>query len=106
MITATYTRLRSGDWGIQVTGPVTLTPRTRISVTRRDGRTKTETITAVLWRGNDATGQPVALCSIQRAEGCVECGRPSHTHCSGCGAPLHRHCSDHPHRILCQACCG
>jgi hypothetical protein len=108
MITATYTRLRSGDWGIRVTGPQAPAPGARVAVTRKDGRTKTETIHAVLWRGADpATGQMVALCAIESGEvdACVECGKPARTHCRGCGAPLHRDCADDNYRMLCQACC-
>ena len=46
-MSATYTNLKSGDWGIRSTEKVK--PGQPVSVTKKDGETKSETIKAVLW---------------------------------------------------------
>ena len=53
-----YAKLKSGEWGVRVEGPA---PRTgsRITVTKKDGSTKTETIAAIVWEGTGVT-----LCAI------------------------------------------
>lgn len=60
---ATYTKLRDGSWGIKGTG---LTPGARVTVTKRDGETKEETVRAILWTGPDGT-QLATLHAGQRA---------------------------------------
>lgn len=57
MATATYTKLKSGSWGIRVAG--TAKKGDRVSVATKAGVTKTETVTAVVWSGNDIT-----ICAI------------------------------------------
>lgn len=59
-MTATYTKLRDGSWGIRVDSPVA--PGTTITVTKKSGETKTETVSHVLW-----SGQGVTLCSIAQS---------------------------------------
>lgn len=54
---ATYTKLRSGDWGVRVQGIPE--PGQSVLVRRKDGKAKWETIHRVLWRGDG-----IALCSI------------------------------------------
>lgn len=57
---ATYTKLRDGSWGVKVRGKATVGQT--VTVTKRDGQKKTETITQVLW-----TGDGVSLCAISAA---------------------------------------
>lgn len=75
---STYTKLKNGDWGVRVTG---VKPREgdRITVTKKDGSTKTEVVERVVWSGDG-----VHLCPISRGDGdrpsrggrvCAECGR-------------------------------
>lgn len=54
---ASYTKLRSGDWGARVTGDVK--PGDRLMVTNRSMKARSEQIDKVIWRGDD-----VALCSL------------------------------------------
>lgn len=56
---ATYTKLKSGDWGLRVEGGDVKAGQS-ITVTKKDGDTKTETVAGVLWTGNG-----VQLCSIK-----------------------------------------
>lgn len=53
----TYTKLNNGSWGVLVKG--TATKGQKVVVTKKDGTTKTETVSAVLWSGDG-----VSLCSI------------------------------------------
>jgi len=74
---ATYTQLRDGSWGIRVPG--TVNAGQSITVRKKDGSTKTETVKAILWSGRDSrSGETVSLCSIQpkanRRYECEECG--------------------------------
>jgi hypothetical protein len=55
---ATYAKLRSGNWGVRVEGEVT--PGQVVTVTKKDGSTRTETIDRVVWSGNG-----VSLCTIK-----------------------------------------
>lgn len=55
---ATYTKLRSGAWGVRIEGPAPA-EGTTITVTTKAGAVKTETIERVLWSGNG-----IALCAI------------------------------------------
>lgn len=56
-MSATYTKLRDGSWGVRVQGPVKAGET--ITVTKKGGETKRETVAAVLW-----TGDGVSLCSV------------------------------------------
>lgn len=56
----TYTKLRSGEWGVRVTtGPVA--QGDQVTVSKKDGSTARETIARVVW-----TGEGVSLCEIER----------------------------------------
>lgn len=57
----TYTKLNSGAWGARST--VQLTPGQTITVTKRDGSTKTETVDKVVRSGNGTW-----LAALRRAE--------------------------------------
>lgn len=87
---ATYTKLRDGSWGLRVEGSAR--EGQRITVTKKSGETKTETITKVLWNGNG-----ISLCAIAATPGhgssngarrgvCVNCGEPCN--------PKYRRCLD------------
>ena len=54
---ATYTKLKSGAWGVRVTGSVA--KGDRVTVTKKDGSTKIEIVEAVVWSGNG-----VSVCAI------------------------------------------
>ena len=58
---ASYTKLRSGDWGIRVEGRVSVGQD--VVVTKRDGSRQTATVERIVW-----SGEGVTLCSIRRAE--------------------------------------
>lgn len=49
----TYTKLKDGSWGIRST--VKLTKGGQVSVTKKDGSIKTETVKAILWTGDGIT---------------------------------------------------
>lgn len=53
----TYAKLRDGSWGVRVTGSVR--EGQVVTVRKRDGSTKSETIAKVVWSSNG-----VSLCSI------------------------------------------
>ena len=80
----TYTKLQSGGWGIRST--VALTAGQAVTVEKRDGSTKTETVERVVWTGNDvwiaairATARPAAPATARRdrghgmVRGCAQC---------------------------------
>ncbi len=74
----TYTKLRSGDWGLRATG-VTLVPGRQVAVTKKSGGTSTVCVGEILW-----TGDGVTLATIRQEQRsstrsggsvCAECGR-------------------------------
>lgn len=92
---ASYAKLRNGGWGVRIEGN---RPERGegVTVTKRDGRTKNETIGRVLWSGDG-----VHLCTIDRDEddrprgrrhndddGCPSCGEEEAWEC-GCSHPWH-----------------
>ena len=46
---ATYTKLRTGEWGVRATAEVT-TPR--VEVVKKSGEVKTEAVGRLVWSGN------------------------------------------------------
>lgn len=68
----TYSKLRDGTWGLR--GPVgELVAGATVTVSRRDGTTRTETVGRVLW--HDATTALAATGGSARTmEPCAECG--------------------------------
>lgn len=58
MNTNTYTKLKSGNWGIRATRSVS--EGDRVTVTKRDGTTKFETIAKIVW----TDGTSAWLCAI------------------------------------------
>lgn len=57
---ATYSKLKSGEWGLRVTDG---TPEDGdvVTVTKKSGEQRQERVGTVLWRGEDVT-----LCTIRR----------------------------------------
>lgn len=62
-MTATYTKLRSGEWGVRVTGALPAQGST-IQVTKKDGTRNTVTVNRVEWSGT-VRGVHVSMCSIK-----------------------------------------
>lgn len=60
-MSATYTKLRSGEWGIRISG--TAKKGDRVTVTKKSGESKIETVRNVVWSGNGIT-----LCAVERQE--------------------------------------
>ena len=56
----TYTKLKSGAWGLRIVGSWRVLAGDRVTVSKKDGSRKEETVGAVLWSGDG-----VMLCSIQ-----------------------------------------
>lgn len=81
--TATYTKLRDGSWGIR---GARLTAGASVTVTKRDGTAKVETVGRILWTGPDGTclatitASTITTASAPRRSGS---GR-----CRGCGGPI------------------
>jgi hypothetical protein len=53
----TYTKLKSGEWGLRVQGSVE--SGRRVTVTKKSGESKTEIVGKVIWSGNG-----ISLCTI------------------------------------------
>ena len=58
--TATYTKLKSGAWGLRIVGNIRVQSGDRVTVSKKDGSRKEETVGAILWSGDG-----VMLCSIE-----------------------------------------
>lgn len=56
-MSASYTKLKSGEWGVRIEG--TAQQGQQVIVKKKDGTTKTETVTQIVWSGNGIT-----LCAI------------------------------------------
>ena len=87
--TATYTKLNNGDWGIRVSGDITT--GAIVTVTKRDGSTKTEIVGKVVWTGKDKySNADVSICTVQQVQR-VSCrpsyrgGRSGRMSCPECG---------------------
>ena len=55
-----YAKLRSGAWGVRVQGDPAVVGAI-VTVTKRSGETKSETISEIVWQG-----EGVALCAIHQ----------------------------------------
>lgn len=84
-ISATYSKLKSGEWGIRVPG-ATREGQT-VTVTTKAGAAKTETVARVLWTGNGVSICAIAQRSRGRWSGC-SCGsiedQPRASDCRQC----------------------
>lgn len=77
----TYTKLRDGNWGLRGEG---LTEGSRVTVSKRDGSSKQETVGKVFW-----TDGQVCLAAIARGESFRAATQDAaETECAECGAPL------------------
>lgn len=100
--TATYTKLKSGDWGIRIEGDAV--PGQGITVSKKDGTTKREIVQSVIWRGNgialatiaksggSGTGRRVYDNRTERESGGMYCGYPcpvSGLKCCARNGPCH-----------------
>lgn len=91
---ATYTKLRDGSWGLRATQP--LQTGQSITVTKKSGETKAETVGRVLWTGNGVTLATIAQGGSSRSSrsaGVRECGKrhggrccPTGGNCSSLGS--------------------
>jgi hypothetical protein len=60
----TFSKLRSGDWGVRGPGEPPA-PGSKLAVVKRDGSTSAVTVDRVVWSGHDArTDGPVWLAAI------------------------------------------
>jgi hypothetical protein len=89
---ASYTKLKSGAWGVRVEGMVS--DGQSITVRKKDGSEKSETIEKVLW-----AGQGVSLCAIKQVSNAGHSGHSGHRPgtCVNCGGPCnprYRRCLD------------
>lgn len=65
---SSYTKLRDGTWGVR--SDTKVATGDTISVRKKDGESKLETVRAVLWTGPDSrTGRTIWLCAIERDSG-------------------------------------
>jgi hypothetical protein len=89
-VTATWARLRSGEWGLRVEGP-TPRPGDSLEVRAKDGRTARATVGRVVW----SDGQ-VSLATVERAPrrrprcacACHQGSTPACSDCRGFGCPV------------------
>lgn len=58
--TATFTKLRDGDWGLRIVGPHAVEPGQTVTVTKKSGETSTERVGEVIW----SDGKGVTLAKI------------------------------------------
>jgi hypothetical protein len=58
MTTATWTKLRSGDWGLRIAG--TVRKGEAVMAIRKDGRTEQVAVDRIVWSGNGITLATVA----------------------------------------------
>lgn len=80
-MTATYTKLKDGTWGVRVNG--TITAGATATVTKKSGETKTEKIGRVLWTGNGVSLCSVAASSVKSTY-TPQSGRSSRGRRTGC----------------------
>ena len=83
-IVATYTKLKNGQWGVRA--PAGVTVGATITVTKRDGSSKTETVAAILWAGIARDGREASLVSIVPT-GSTSRPRATSRHFRPCGYP-------------------
>jgi hypothetical protein len=87
---ATYTKLRDGSWGLRIVGSAT--PGSQISVAKKSGERKMETVGRVVFAGNGVTlatilsapsnnYAPRKTYGSHRPGRCRECGAPGNGSC-------------------------
>ena len=76
MASITYAKLRDGTWGIRAEG--TVRAGETVTVRKKDGPTKTETVGKVLWEGEGVTLASIGSSNTGKSRGgavCAECGK-------------------------------
>lgn len=76
-MTATYTKLKSGEWGVRVEGSVKVGQS--ITVRKKSGETKTETVAKVVW-----TGDGISLCAVSSGSKSLYTPKSSRGRRTGC----------------------
>lgn len=64
---ATYTKLRNGDWGIRIQGAARVGDE--VTVTKKSGETRIETVRSVVWSGEGVTLATIAQRESSRRSG-------------------------------------
>lgn len=84
-MSATYTKLKTGEWGIRSTYPINA--GSRVVVSKKSGGSKLETIDRVLWSGNGIWLASIVPSPRQSGCGCScdDCSR-------GCRCEPHCNC--------------
>lgn len=54
-MTGTYTKLRSGEWGVRLAQEAKLKPGDTVTVVKKSGESKVETVRSVVWSGQGIT---------------------------------------------------
>ena len=54
-----YTKLKDGSWGLRAS-PEKLTAGSNVTVRKKDGSTKTETVARIIWQGDGVTLASIA----------------------------------------------
>jgi hypothetical protein len=93
---ATYTKLRSGEWGIRVEGNPKIGQT--LTVIKKSGESRNETIAKIVWSGGG-----VSLCAITRADAgtAMRPNRPSKGRWTGCACGS---IEDQPRASDCWSC--
>jgi hypothetical protein len=82
MSNATFTKLKSGDWGLRIQGDAA--SGQSVQVKRKDGTSESKTVGKVLWSGNGITLATIAGNESSSSGGSRSSGRNC---CSACGKP-------------------
>lgn len=69
----TYTKLRDGSWGLRGDG---LAAGAKVTVTKKSGESKVETVGKVLWTGNGVSLATIATETRAARCTCTNCGDP------------------------------
>ncbi len=88
-VSATYSRLASGAWGIRCTGDVsTITTGSSVRVTKRDGRAASETVARVLWTDGRALLAAIVPTAVPASRAWA--AGPHRHQCPDCGDYVQR----------------
>ena len=101
---ATYTKLKDGSWGVRASGKVTA--GASLTVTKKDGSTKVETVKVVLWTGPDSkTRETISLCAIAQSNGGSNAHSSSHRPGTCCKCDGQLNDWERRHGVRCCADC-
>jgi len=92
---ATYTKLNDGTWGLRSTESITA--GVTVTVTKKSGETKVETVGKVIWSGNGVTLATIASSGHSHSHAAHSHARHSRNGCEcNCGdCSGHCHCDPH-----------